>query len=296
MASTPRGARDKLSDALLSVVAKEEAAAQATAAAVGCVSAELEAALKLLPPPAAPPADEAELQAAVEAAKTAEPLPPDGQFPETWDASKTYHWSGAQDKATNKLPGHSARVQREMASFQAIVDLDQARIAVHDRPKCPASYTAVKVGWLKQLAMLLPREWTTAQVVERVIKPATAGRRCRFVELMSEGDVGEADLFGSHTWNAPFVDLVAAICHVATDAMYVWVDIFAVRCPPLAPRLFLTGFFFLLASTLHDPPLPAYARRCASGRATAPTSTSAPSSRRRAPSCCARDTWRRWRR
>ena len=140
--------------------------------------AELEAALKLLPPPAAPPADEAELQAAVEACKTAEPLPPDGQFPETWDASKTFHWSGAKDKATNKLPGHSARVQREMASFQAIVALDQARIAVHDRPKCPASYTAVKVGWLKQLAMLLPREWTTAEVVERVIKPATAGRRC----------------------------------------------------------------------------------------------------------------------
>ena len=206
LASAPPEARAKLSGALLGLVAKEEAAA---AASGGRVSAKLEAVLKLLPPPAAPPADEAELQAAIEAAKTAEPLPPDGQFPETWDASKTYHWSGEKDKATNKIPGHSARVQREMASFQAIVALDQARIAVHDRPKCPASYTAVKVGWLKQLAMLLPREWTTAEVVERVIKPATAGRRCRFVEIMAEGDVGEADLFASHTWGASFVDLVA---------------------------------------------------------------------------------------
>ena len=138
-----------------------------------------------------------------------------------------------------------------MASFQAIVALDQARIAVHDRPKCPASYTAVKVGWLKQLAMLLPREWTTAEVVERVIKPATAGRRCRFVELMAEGDVGEADLFASHTWGASFVDLVAAICHVATDEMYVWVDVFSVRCPPLAPAFFSHRLFFLACQ--HPP-------------------------------------------
>ena len=124
----------------------------------------LEAVIKqLLPPPAAPPAHEAKLQAVVEAAKTAEPILPDGHFPETWDGGKTWHSSSTKSL---QFSGHTwtARIQAEMASLQAIVDLDQARIALHDRFKCPASYAAVRAGWLKQLAMLIPHEWTTAQV------------------------------------------------------------------------------------------------------------------------------------
>ena len=62
-----------------------------------------------------------------------------------------------------------------------------------------------------------------------------AARRCRYVELLEPSDVGEAHLFTSHTWGAPFFDLVAAIAHVATDDMFVWLDIFAVRLriPPV---------------------------------------------------------------
>ena len=178
-------------------------------------------------------AAERELERAIAACAEAAPLPPDGQYAETWDGGETFHWSGEADKESNKIDAASARVEAERRAMAAIKALDAARLAVHARPKCRASYRAVSVGWLKKMARRLVaqhgRALTTGQVVERVVRPATAATRCRYVELLDEGDVGEADLFVSHTWQASFVDLVAAIVHVATDEMFVWLDVWAVR-------------------------------------------------------------------
>ena len=178
-------------------------------------------------------ARERELERAIAACAEAAPLPPNGQFAETWDGGETFHWSGEADKETNKIEAASARVEAERRAMAAIKALDAAQVAAHAWPKCPASYRAVRVGWLKKMARRLVaqhgRALTTGQVVERVVKPATAATRCRYVELLDEGDVGEADLFCSHTWQASFADLVAAIAHVATDDMYVWLDVWAVR-------------------------------------------------------------------
>ena len=171
---------------------------------------------------------EQEVRAALAADATATPPPPVGQFPETWDNGATFHWSGAKDKANDKIDVGSSRHAAEEQIMKAIVRLDKARLKAHRKPKCMASYRAVSVRWLKAFASTLDRTWTTAMVVESVIKPATAATRGRYVEQMAAGDVGEAILFASHTWGAPFVDLVAAIAHVATDDMFVWVDIFAV--------------------------------------------------------------------
>ena len=44
-----------------------------------------------------------------------------------------------------------------------------------------------------------------------------------------QNHVGEPRAFVSHTWKAPFADLVAAITHVLGDCEYVWLDVFAVR-------------------------------------------------------------------
>ena len=49
------------------------------------------------------------------------------------------------------------------------------------------------------------------------------------IPLLDPADVGEADIFASHTWGGLFWDLVAAILHVCSEDMFVWVDIFAVR-------------------------------------------------------------------
>ena len=93
---------------------------------------------------------------------------------------------------------------------------------------------AVCVRWLLMLLALLPaavrRTITTAQLVARLIKPATASRRCRFVELPAmRGHVGAPRAFVSHTWSALFADLVAAIAHAIGEDEYVWLDIFIVR-------------------------------------------------------------------
>ena len=48
-------------------------------------------------------------------------------------------------------------------------------------------------------------EWPTWKVVQELVKPATAARRCRYAELPAIaacGAVGPADTFGSHCWGA----------------------------------------------------------------------------------------------
>ena len=90
----------------------------------------------------------------------------------------------------------------------------------------------VCVGWLKRFAA---REdcagRTTLDVVLKIIKPETEARKCRYVALIAEqeaGSVGRAKFFVSHTWRAPFRDLVAAIAFVLGDDAIVWLDVFAV--------------------------------------------------------------------
>ena len=151
-----------------------------------------------------------------------------------------------------------------------------------------ASHRSMSVAWLKRFVAekQIPGEWSTADVVERIIKPETATRRCRYVELLDAAVVGIADLFASHTWGASFVDFVAAVEHVAEESMFVWVDIFAVR--QCAARHAPVACFLPLTRC------PALAR--AGGRAMSPTSTSAPSCATPPPFSSSPSTWRRWRR
>ena len=87
----------------------------------------------------------------------------------------------------------------------------------------------VRVGWLRQFAQEQCAGLTTADVVEKIVKPATSDLQCRYVALLEAGSaVGRATIFVSHTWRASFCDLVAAVCHVLPEDSFVWVDIFAV--------------------------------------------------------------------
>ena len=71
-----------------------------------------------------------------------------------------------------------------------------------------------------------------AQVVERVVKPATATTRARYSELPALAPcVGVAAVFVSHVWNAPFADTVAAIAHILEDD----------ACAPVARRAFVVS-------------------------------------------------------
>jgi hypothetical protein len=71
--------------------------------------------------------------------------------------------------------------------------------------------------------------WKTWQVVNKIIKPATKIRRCRYAELESVTN-RPALIFVSHCWSANWGDLVMAICSNAkSTSQTVWIDIFAVR-------------------------------------------------------------------
>ena len=69
-------------------------------------------------------------------------------------------------------------------------------------------------------------------MVRDIIKAATAGTRCRYVDLpevQATGCVGEADTFGSHCWNATWGHLVASLSDQSDPNRRVWIDVFAVR-------------------------------------------------------------------
>ena len=88
----------------------------------------------------------------------------------------------------------------------------------------------VRVRFLLQLLASLPAAIrstvTTGEVVALLVKPATARRRCRFVELPAMRDlVGAPRAFVSHVWSALFADLVAAIAHAIPEDECVWCDI-----------------------------------------------------------------------
>jgi hypothetical protein len=73
--------------------------------------------------------------------------------------------------------------------------------------------------------------WTTRDVVECLVKPATENfNRCRFSSLsFMQPFVGPATVFMSHVWDGQWVDLVAAACAGARTDRFVWIDVFAVR-------------------------------------------------------------------
>ena len=101
-------------------------------------------------------------------------------------------------------------------------------------------HAGVQLGWLKHFVKRVPPGMSTLDVVLKIIKPATKERLCRYVLLAEEespGAVGTAKIFASHTWRAPFRDLVAALAHLADDKDYVWIDVRrrparAVAAPP----------------------------------------------------------------
>ena len=74
-------------------------------------------------------------------------------------------------------------------------------------------------------------DWTTADVVRFVVKPATERHgRCRFADLDSvKAFTGPANTFISHAWAGKWGTLVAAACQAAHEDSVVWVDVFAVR-------------------------------------------------------------------
>lgn len=73
-------------------------------------------------------------------------------------------------------------------------------------------------------------DWATWEVVQFLVKPATAEHRCRFADLdFARPHTGPSTVFMSHCWSGKWGDLVSAACSGARKDRIVWIDIFAVR-------------------------------------------------------------------
>jgi len=118
------------------------------------------------------------------------------------------------------------RWNQELSHFDDILTEDSTRTAL-------LRDTGIRVDVLVAFAIDHDCwEWPTWRVVRDIIQPATRSTRCRYGDLpgMKENNYfGPATIFVSHTWTAPFGNLVAAASQGAKYNRYVWVDIFAVR-------------------------------------------------------------------
>ena len=115
--------------------------------------------------------------------------------------------------------------------MEAVAAVDEARAPTEAERDEQMLHRGVTLATLRAvLAQVETPRMPTWQVVRDIVRPATRARRCRYVELLSDG-VGRARVFVSHTWGAPFEDLVAAVAHALNgdETVPVWVDILAVR-------------------------------------------------------------------
>jgi hypothetical protein len=75
-------------------------------------------------------------------------------------------------------------------------------------------------------------DWTTHQVIAKIILPATKAKRCRYIDIdnMKNEHVGPAKTFVSYAHAAPWGNMVAALCDGgASMNRKVWIDVFANR-------------------------------------------------------------------
>ena len=106
----------------------------------------------------------------------------------------------------------------------------------------------VTIGWLLEFTELHQCwEWTTQEVADRIIKPATARTRCRFADLKiadhaaadlkavrtntprAPATVGPATVYVSHCWGGSWGALCRALSDEHGQAVRVWIDVAAVR-------------------------------------------------------------------
>ena len=139
----------------------------------------------------------------------------------------------------HRSPGRTASENPSPTAARRIPSrsMSTGRLSLHPRGGSRRTrsvvFRAVTVEWL--VAFTDKHDaWhmKTYEVVEHIIKPLTAARRCRFSELedeVPEGVLGAVDSFLSHCWGNEFGDLVAAAGHNARFGRRYWVDIFAVN-------------------------------------------------------------------
>ena len=140
------------------------------------------------------------------------------RFAEQWGAAPWHCFNCKKPLAPQRTPPEDAA----KAAAAAVDAPYVAGGALTPEGEKRHAWRGVLVAWLVAFCASLPAGTTTVQAVARFVKPATQRLRCRYVELPEmRGRVGKPCAFVSHTWYAPFADLVAAIRHALGDHEYV---------------------------------------------------------------------------
>ena len=104
----------------------------------------------------------------------------------------------------------------------------------------PGEYSAkncgIKLGLLKKFVEIYNCEdWSAADIIRYIIKPATQQTRCRAAELPCLREyVGPSQTFISYAQQGVFGDVVAGLLDggVADLDRFVWIDVFGIRQVP----------------------------------------------------------------
>ncbi|KAG2440165.1 hypothetical protein HXX76_004278 [Chlamydomonas incerta] len=75
-------------------------------------------------------------------------------------------------------------------------------------------HCAVSLAFLQRFARDTVRQgWTTYDILQRVVLPATSDRRCRYVDMLPPADSSTLTYFVSYAWSMPFTLLVDLLSH-----------------------------------------------------------------------------------
>lgn len=132
-----------------------------------------------------------------------------------------------------KRDDHPAVPPPPLSKFSETMNLEKlpANPNASSGPGLHFGLYGISLAWLSAFSIsydLMDRE--TWWVVEFVIKPLTAERRCRFTELPElKGYVGQAHTFASHAWAGLWGDLIAGLKHgLDSDTSTAFIDCVAI--------------------------------------------------------------------
>lgn len=125
----------------------------------------------------------------------------------------------AQSRRLSHVDSEGHTLLRAVADTTKHPEQQTTTDAPSDDQLKPWERPGVSIRFLDAFAVThdITPDMTTTDVMERIIKPETAARKCCYVELLASDDrcppqwLGKTTHFASHWWGYSFLDLVAAL-------------------------------------------------------------------------------------
>lgn len=130
----------------------------------------------------------------------------------------------------------------------------------------PVTERGVKLSYLLHLSTTFDNNMTITEIVDKVVRPRTEGRRCCMWEILPHDQTGKPTFFISHTWSRRLCDLLtiltthfgieysplgATLFPDTSPSPLIWLDILAINQHPyLDPKGLLLDDVSALADVI----------------------------------------------